>query len=389
MKEESLNTQPTSSHLMRRVAALLSLLAAGVAGYLTFVSVIQGGMPPGCGSGSGCASVLGSAWSRVLTVPVALPACGIYLLFAGMLFLKKSLVFWEHLLAGSILGGVLWFVAVQLFILKAICPWCMADHVLGGSAALLVLISGEKSIKGLALGVLLPLFMVAVQLLQPGKVYTLSLPEGQNADQQVEGRRLVSLLEGRFVFDVVEEPHFGNPAAERLVLLAVDYACPHCRNLHAMALEKLAEHPDDFCVVVLPTPINPSCNPVMKEVPGRFKDSCELARLSLQVYQSNPTAWTAFDRWLFASELPPAFAEADAKAAELLEGLDKASRARAEESFQRNIDLFAAMPVENENARRVPVTWWIHHPPVVGPFDDADLLWENAAAPPLSETETP
>jgi hypothetical protein len=122
----------------------------------------------------------------------------------------------------------------------------------------------------------------------------------------------------------------------------------------------------------------------MGDLPERFNDSCELAQLSLAVNLGNPSEWQRFDRWMFETEKPRQVIEVRKKAAALLGDTLVASLEEAQAAMQRNIDLFKAMPVEKEADRRVPVTWWVHHPPVVGPFDDADLLWDLAAPSPIS-----
>ena len=56
-----------------------------------------------------------------------------------MTFLKRriSAAVWELLL---VLVAAVWFVALQLFVIKAVCPWCMTAHGLGFVAGLLLLI---------------------------------------------------------------------------------------------------------------------------------------------------------------------------------------------------------------------------------------------------------
>src|SRR5687768_762544 len=71
---------------------VLALAAAGVAGYLLFVSWTEGGLPVGCGEGSGCKAVLTSQWSRVGPVPVSAPALLLYLgLFVATFWIGPGL----------------------------------------------------------------------------------------------------------------------------------------------------------------------------------------------------------------------------------------------------------------------------------------------------------
>lgn len=270
-----------------KAALLFSVLAAVIALYLTVLSIEAGSSPPGCGEGSGCEKVLGSRWSKVFGIPVgAFALLGYvslqaFLLLSGHVARKGILI-----VCGAVFGSVLWFVSLQLFVIQAVCPFCMLDHGLGLIAALLAVSAlPERPLSFLSGGVGLSVLFLVLQLMSPQTIHTLDLPVGKNFDLNQEGKRIIGLLQGEFQFRLSEEPSFGKPNAQRVVLIMVDYACPHCRRLHQAAEEVSEANDGELLVIVLPTPIHPSCNPAMRSAPDRFEHSCEIATFSLAVFR--------------------------------------------------------------------------------------------------------
>ena len=116
--------------------------------YLAWGS-IQSGLPVGCGPDSGCDRVLHSKWAYWFRIPVSVFAVITYVvLLAGSISLAPAMPAprqrraWTVVLpcALLVLVAAVWFVALQLFVIKAVCPWCMTAHGLGFVAGLLLLI---------------------------------------------------------------------------------------------------------------------------------------------------------------------------------------------------------------------------------------------------------
>lgn len=107
--------------------AVLGLLDAA---YLT--AKHYQGVPPACSLLKGCEVVTTSAYATVLGVPVALGGA-VYYFFSIVLlalFLEFRRRVFLQLLFLLVSGGLLataWFVFVQIFILQAICLYCMAS----------------------------------------------------------------------------------------------------------------------------------------------------------------------------------------------------------------------------------------------------------------------
>jgi uncharacterized membrane protein len=315
-------TADTPTHLRRdwidTLSLALALLAAIVAGYLLIASVSASGRPVGCGAGSGCDEVLSSRWSQVLGIPVGLPAMGLYFALAASglaevraarLSSPRWVSFTRWIAAGAVLAAVAWFIGLQWIELQAFCPWCLGDHALGASAALLALVGEVRGLRfrpGLfAAGVMLTAMLAATQILVPGA--------GPTA-QQLSNQQL-QLLSGHLSITADEVPHLGDPRTETPVVLLFDYCCPHCRRTHAHLLELRRQHPGRFSLVLLPVPLNRECNPHVEETEERFQSACELARLALALWRVDRSRFTEFDQWLFGSDAPrsPAAARGEAE----------------------------------------------------------------------------
>lgn len=110
---------------------IIALIGFGDSTYLTFEH-FQNEIPP-CTIG-GCESVLTSTYSEFIGIPVAIFGAIYYLFMMIMLFLyidlKKEIYIRIPVLI-SIIGllASLWFSFLQLFIIKAFCPYCVVSGI--------------------------------------------------------------------------------------------------------------------------------------------------------------------------------------------------------------------------------------------------------------------
>ena len=110
------------------LAALLCLAGLGVAGYLTYVH--YEGIAPICTSG-GCEQVQASSYSELAGVPVAVlgligyAAIGLSLLWRGDTGRAATAS-----LAIAGFGFSVYLTYLELFVIDAICQWCVASAVL-------------------------------------------------------------------------------------------------------------------------------------------------------------------------------------------------------------------------------------------------------------------
>jgi uncharacterized membrane protein len=125
------------------VLAAIALFGLVVAGYLTFVKLTGGTVV--CGPLGGCETVQTSEYSTVLGIPVSVYGMGY-----ATAVLATVLAWWRTgdrraLLATYLLGlvgtmAVAYLVYLQLFVIQALCVWCMAfdTSVVAGFVAAIV-----------------------------------------------------------------------------------------------------------------------------------------------------------------------------------------------------------------------------------------------------------
>ena len=114
--------------------------ALGISVYLAWTAFSMGNVY-GCSSGDviDCEHVLTSRWSKVMGVPVSVPAAGLYAsLIALLVFARQSgpkslrQLVWGGMTLGSVTAGLaaLWFIGLQVFEFK-FCPYCLVVHTCG------------------------------------------------------------------------------------------------------------------------------------------------------------------------------------------------------------------------------------------------------------------
>ena len=117
-----------SGRTLRLATALVALAGAGVAGYLTWAH--YAGSQVVCVVGGGCETVQESEYAEIAGVPVALLGLVAYVALLG-------LVAWDTegaRVAAATLAFVgllfsLYLLALQLFVIDAICVWCLANDI--------------------------------------------------------------------------------------------------------------------------------------------------------------------------------------------------------------------------------------------------------------------
>src|SRR6267143_4129610 len=127
------NNGRISARLLLTLRSLM-VAAISVSGYLAWTS-LSGGSVAGCGPDSGCDRVLHSRWGYWFGVPVSLLALLVYfsvlwmsLRLGGRRTPEDQRKTWPLLVCAGVLmiGAAIWFVALQLFVIHSVCPFCMA-----------------------------------------------------------------------------------------------------------------------------------------------------------------------------------------------------------------------------------------------------------------------
>ena len=179
--EDDSATSPRRAPVTTIVMALLCAVALSISGYLAWTA-LQAGEVFGCGGGQvfDCSHILTSHWSKVFSIPVSVPAFGLYAsLLAVLAFMRPSApepiirMGWTVLVPGAVAAGLaaLWFVGLQIFAIGHYCPYCLVAHTCGLALAAIVLFSNPLQKLTVAklstLGLLATGGLVAAQLLTP------------------------------------------------------------------------------------------------------------------------------------------------------------------------------------------------------------------------------
>ena len=118
-----------SDRTTRLVMAALAVAGIGVAGYLTYVH--YAGVSPICATGGGCETVQKSSYSEIGGVPVAiLGLAGYVAILAGLFLPGDATRLWTAALALIGAGFSAYLTYLELFVIDAICQWCVASAVI-------------------------------------------------------------------------------------------------------------------------------------------------------------------------------------------------------------------------------------------------------------------
>ena len=306
-------------HRFKTLTLPLCVACLLLSGWMVYHS-LSGAPLAGCGTGSGCDSVMGSRWAWMFgSVPVSLPAAAVYaLLGLCILFLggkseeSHSLdrLLWRlmPLLGGCIVGAALWFIWLQAGVLHSFCLYCTTLHLLGCILAVIVFVYARREGFHPSWPFVVGLFAAALFAVIQAKTLPDSVYDA--------GRTEASLP----TFEEGEVPVVGD-GGETLTLL-FDFQCTHCRRLHAQLSELLELADGQYRIALCPVPLSSACNPYIPSSGiDRFAGSCPLTRLALAVWYARPEAYAPFWDWLLGDGDPKAQitpAEAEKRAMELL-----------------------------------------------------------------------
>jgi len=117
----------------QRWITILSLLGIGVSGYLTYIH--YSGEPIFCGGSSSCELVNSSRFAFIGPISVAALGLGAYIAILVLSLIKtdENRLWPSQLIFGFSLIGVLFqlnLTRVELFVLYAICYWCVASQII-------------------------------------------------------------------------------------------------------------------------------------------------------------------------------------------------------------------------------------------------------------------
>lgn len=316
------------SSFWKGAIALLGAMALILCVIMTWHS-LTGGQMIGCAAGSSCDKVLSSRWSYVLGIlPLSGLALGIYaatLVAAIFLITSKDEellhLLWMVMLvlAGAILGSAVWFISLQKWVVHAFCPYCMSAHIIGIVLSGVIIWQGVKALRHnkskmglwcLLLGFLLAGCLAVTQYLTtPKNMY----------EQGATNESLPAI-------DLAQTPVLGSKDAQYVVNVLFDYQCTHCRHLHLLLEELVAQQPQRWAFALCASPLSPSCNPyIPSNTNDSFAGSCDLAKYALALWKTDIISYNEFEKWWFQTDQgqmstwrPASIEEARAKAVELI-----------------------------------------------------------------------
>lgn len=316
---------------------------------------------PGCGANSGCAAVASGRWSQWGSVPVARIGACVYLVLAivaigsfldsfhGFAILAQWTLF---TLAFAAAGAAMWFVFVQVVMLRRMCLYCNIIH-LCGMLGLAILLAGTHNLRqqlpvpASVAGTALAIFIVGQIILSP-KLYAVvpATPEPTCSSSSPERHlsaaggapptlhhdaseaigetsagpaipKEVLLLRGRLRLTTADWPLIGSHGAATIIASLFDFTCPTCRRTRKILKAAVELSGGAFTVIELPVPIHPACNAaVQKAQPGQGQ-ACQYARLAIAVWLLRPSCYANFAEYLFEEKEPPPLGLAILRAREL------------------------------------------------------------------------
>jgi uncharacterized membrane protein len=289
--------------------------AAAISAWMLWYAIVKKPMA-GCGPGSPCDRVMGSAWAYWLNIPVSAPALAAYLSLLGCTFAvasPRAETARNGWMAGFFLsalavGSAAWFTYLQLGVIHSICKYCSATHLLGVIGAGLFLAKaprpGALRVGRLALPGLLALLafggLVAGQKFAPRKINVTGTTET-----------------AKFKFDLREAPIIGSPQNKAYVVSLFDYTCPDCHEMHAHLLAARAKFNNSFSIISMPVPLDAACNPRVRQTPPKHAGACDYARLGLAMRRCGAELYQKYDDWFFSRGGIPPYASARAQAESL------------------------------------------------------------------------
>lgn len=364
-----------------RVIRFLALAGLAISVYLIIMKLTgRISSVVGCGGEGGCTDVLGSQWSQWFGIPVSVASAGFYLVIFGLSFRPSSTAL--ALSAVLLIAAAAWFMGLQIFVIEAFCPWCLATHLVGITLAGFLIWKTRLKVKPILF--LIPLTLIFI--LAAGQIYgpkpqtyeitnevafeeekeeslreqdspdlveeKVTLPADQSS-RSPGGGRLVEFKgpNGRVVksFRLGQVPLMGSPEAPHIIVKYFDYTCGSCRDMEGDLSVLLTAYSEEVAVILLPTPLNKACNPFMKEGVPNHKNACELARLGLAAWRAKPEVFEQVHELLF--ERPIHTPESARKAiAELIEPADLEQALQdpwVNELLQKNFNDYRALSSQN------------------------------------------
>ena len=165
-------------------------------------------------------------------------------------------------------------------------------------------------------------------------------PKSDGESKHEKQSRLITIV-GKTRLDVRQWPLIGEPTAKYIFAEMYDYTCPHCQSLHKSIEKVFKKHGDNVAILVLPVPLNASCNNQVGVTEPQHRDACDLARLAIAVWRANPKKLREYHNWLFKETRTVVEARNRAIKAVTKEALDKELKKKMPDKYlARHVQLY-------------------------------------------------
>jgi uncharacterized membrane protein len=349
---------------MRRLfpIRLFLLIALGVSIYLAYIG-FTGSAVAGCGPDSGCDRVLQSRWSRWFGIPVSAFSVLVYsaLFVATLRFNRKAdpasqRTAWRLIIPLSVIVvlSVLYFAALQFFVIKQTCRLCMTVHGTGLIAAALILFQApirkapEKPWQAEKQVFVPPRLAATLGIAALG---AFALFAGGQAIYKPKTYSFQT-YDGNFQFDLKDVPLIGSPEVTNTIVSLFDYTCHHCRTMHWHLMEAHHKLSNQFSIISLPNPLDSRCNSNVRQTPRAHMEACDYAKLGLAIWRANRKVHHQFDDWIFTPEQQPPLVQAQLYAMNLV-GSNQLARALqdpwVEKTLHHGINVYSTNYLHKKN----------------------------------------
>jgi uncharacterized membrane protein len=314
----------------------VALLGATLAGYLWWLRQSQA-IHPGCHAGGDCSYLWFGAWGTWFGLPVSALALVPYAsVLAGIWLSRRTNVAETGLkllaaVAVFLLVMVGWFMVLQAVVIGQWCRLCLISHFLSTMTAGLVFFWLKKNgqqhpasgpwFHGRAglVGAIAGLIAIAGHSLSGHQATDLQFkPLPVTTPLQRVNRDTIRIFEREANLRRDALILSGQETAPVVVVILSDYTCNECRRLSGQMRHLLASDPDRYLEVVLPAPLDATCNPAVIRGRPAEGQACELAKIACVVGSLSPAEFPEFHAWLMRGAQPPSLDMARQRAQALL-----------------------------------------------------------------------
>lgn len=292
------------------------------------------------------------------------------MVYAGVVFSLTRVGQWLLVpLLGVVAASVIWFVWVQARLIGDFCPSCVTIHFMGSLMVAVGVVhaarapgwsSTAKPFAGFCVAGLLTVGLT--QSFGAGPVThridetaSVSIAEPAGVHARGVGRK-VSFANGSRVYNIDLLPHVGSSKAKQVMVEYFDYQCGACRTMHGFLKKLIERHPQALCVILMPVPLDRSCNRSLDALNMDYTGSCEYARLALALWRVDRGAFSQFHERVLQGA---SFVEAQRVAVDMVpaQTLDQALRDPwIDEMLQANIADWVAFSKDSKHLPKLLIT---------------------------------